>query len=138
MEKHIINCDANPFVPEGWTVEEHQKGGQFEWDPKKVQLWITDRRKIGKYIWGETIREEVANKTPFNANVLDYLFAHPELIPEEWKDKCQIHFWGTIYRDLHGNLCVRCLGWGGTRWSRSNRWIHYDWLGPHPTALRKN
>jgi len=38
-----------------------------------------------------------------NANVLDYLLAHPELIPEDWKNK-YVFFWGTIYRYSSGGL----------------------------------
>ena len=31
--EHIINCDADPYLPDGWKgVEEHQKGGSLIWD----------------------------------------------------------------------------------------------------------
>lgn len=32
-----------------------------------------------------------------NACVMDYLYLHPDLIPDDWKDK-KIYFWGTIFR----------------------------------------
>ena len=37
---HIINCDAQPFTPDGLRVEEHQKGGQFVWSPDAVELYL--------------------------------------------------------------------------------------------------
>ncbi|MAF59777.1 hypothetical protein CL631_02955, partial [bacterium] len=33
-----INCDANPHIPDGWSVEEHQKGGAFHWNAANVAL----------------------------------------------------------------------------------------------------
>ena len=32
---HVIDSDADPFVPEGWRVEYHHKAGVLEIDPKK-------------------------------------------------------------------------------------------------------
>ena len=58
--KHVIDCDANPFVPDGWKVEEHQKGGQLVWDASKVQLYLSDGQKNGKVIEGNKLRKELA------------------------------------------------------------------------------
>ncbi len=120
--KHIIDLDADPFVPKGWEVESHNKGGQFEWSPDKVRLHLSPNQQNGKIINGYKLREELATEPLFNANMLDYLLAHPELIPEEWKGKA-IFFWGTIYRSSGGSLYVRHLYWDGGYWS----W-YYDWL----------
>src|ERR1700733_12272386 len=38
--QYMIDCDANPCVPKGWKVEEHQKGGVFNWDASKVDLYL--------------------------------------------------------------------------------------------------
>jgi hypothetical protein len=103
--EHFINCDADPFIPGGWKVEEHKKGGQLKWDPKKVSLYLPKRQQNGKVIGGNELREELKDQPVLNANVLDYLLANPHLIPEEWKNK-YVFFWGTIYRDSHGNLYV--------------------------------
>jgi hypothetical protein len=110
-----------PFVPNGWTVEEHRKGGLWKWNPR-ISLYLSKKQKKGS-IGGHDLRKELSGQPVLNANVLDYLFAHPELIPEEWKGKL-VFFWGTIYRNSDGYLYVRCLGWDGSRW----RWGHY-WLG---------
>ena len=133
--KHVIDCDANPFVPDGWKVEEHQKGGQLVWDASKVQLYLSDGQKNGKVIEGNKLRKELAGKPVLNANVLDHHLANPHLISEEWKGKV-IFFWGTIYRDSGGDLCVRYLRWGGDRWGWDYRWLVDGWGGGRPVALR--
>ncbi|MDP2703628.1 MAG: hypothetical protein Q8P01_00105 [bacterium] len=81
--EHVINCDADPFVPDGWKVEEHQKGGLFKWDPAQVLLYLSElQRKGGAIKKGNELWKELAGKPVLNANVLDYLLAHPHLIPE--------------------------------------------------------
>lgn len=121
MIKRLIDCDANPFIPDGWSVEEHKKGGMFKFNPEKISLHLSKKQKKGS-IKGKNLRKELANQPVLNANVLEYLLAHPELIPEEWKDK-YIFFWGTIYRSSDGYSHVRCLYWDGSKWD----WF-YDWL----------
>jgi len=133
--EHVIDCDADPFTSSGWKVEEHKKGGLFKWDPKQVQLHLSSGQQNGKYIEGNKLRKELADKPVLNANVLDYLLAHPHLIPEEWKGK-YVFFWGTIYRDSGGYFYVRYLYWLGGAWSWSCCWLGGDWSGDSPAALR--
>lgn len=128
---HVINCSADPFIPEdlspeGLSVEEHRRAGDFVWDPKKVLLYLSKIQKKGKVIEGNKLRKELSEKPVLNANVLDYLLAHPELIPEEWKRK-QVFFWGTIYRTSAGHLFVRHLEYDGERWSWGCGWLGGTW-----------
>ncbi|SRR6266481_265375 len=130
--EHIIDCDAQPFVPDGWSVEEHQKGGTWSWDASKAYLYKSPEQLKGS-IEGNKLREKLRKiSTPvLNANVLDYLLANPHLIPEEWKGK-YVFFWGTVYRYSSGHLYVRCLCWNDGRWSWSGFWLDLGWdcLGP--------
>lgn len=119
--ERLIDCDVNPFIPYGWSVEEHKKGGMFKFNPKKFSLYLSKKQKKGTYI-GSELRKELHSKSVMNANVLDYLLAHPELIPEEWKGK-KVIFWGTIYRDSTDLPCVRCLFWNGSGWDWDTRWL---------------
>jgi len=122
---HIINCDTVPFIPSGLSVEEHRRTGNLVWDLNKVSLYLSkNQKKNWKTIEGDELREELKNKSVLNANVLDYLVGHPELIPEEWKKKL-IFFWGTIYRDLDSSLYVRYLYWyrAGRKWSWDFHWL---------------
>jgi len=139
----IIDCDVDPFVPKGWQVVEHQKGGKLVWDPDKIQLYLSPEQKDGKWIEGNALRKELANKPVLNANVLDYLLAHPHLIPEEWKkDKNGyirfIFFWGTIYRNSGGYLGVRYLCFNDGEWRWHCGWLDDDWNGHDPAALLAN
>lgn len=129
VTKHLIDCDADPMVPNGWKVEEHTKGGQLEFDPAKVALYLSKQQQGDKYIEGNKLRKELKGKPVFNANVLDYLLAHTNLIPEEWNGKA-IFFWGTIYRRSVGGLYVRYLFWDDGRWD----WL-YNWLGNYFLAF---
>lgn len=132
--KHIIDCDADSFVPENWKVESHKKCGQLEWNPESISLYLSAGQKDGKCIEGNKLREELASKPVLNANVLDYLLAHPELIPEEWKGK-YVFFWGTIYRGPDGDLDVRDLYWGGGGWYWDYRWLGPGFGDDFPAAL---
>lgn len=140
MPQHLIDCDADPFLPSGWTVESHKKGGQFAFDPAKIKLYLSLNQQGGKYIEGNKLRKELANEPTLNANVLEFSLKNPHLIPEEWKKDASgntryIFFWGTIYRSSLGSLCVRCLCWNGGSWYWDYRWLDYDWNGDYPAAV---
>ena len=133
--EHLIDCDADPFVPSGWTVESHQQGGQLVFDHAKVTLYLSNKQQNGGYISGNDLRKELRRKRTLNANVLDYLLKNPHLIPEEWKGK-YIFFWGTIYRYSDGGLCVRylCFHGGGWRWLYG--WLDVWWYGGDPAVAQ--
>lgn len=133
ITEHVIDCDAEPLIPDRWYVEEHQKGGAFKWSAEGVTLYLDKRQKNGKWIDGNELRQALAMKPVLNANVLDYLLAHPHLIPEEWKDKA-VFFWGTIYREWNGDPYVRYLDWYGDRWGWSARLLDGDWSDVYNTA----
>jgi hypothetical protein len=134
VAKHVIDCDENPFVPGGWSAELHIKGGQLEWDPVRAILYLSEGQQDGKWIQGHKLREELKDKSVFNANLLDYLLAHPELIPEEWKDQL-VFFWGTVYRSRDGVLYVRYLEWDGGRWYWYFHWLDYGFSSDCPAAV---
>lgn len=134
MIEHLIDCDADLVVPNGWTLEEHKKGGQLQFDPAKIELFLSKKQQNGKVIEGNKLRKELEGKPVLNANVLDYLLAHPELIPDSWKGK-RIYFWGTIFRHSDGNLCVRSLHWYGCQWNWLDFWLDDDWNGYEPAAV---
>lgn len=132
--EHVIDLDAYPFVPNGWKVEEHQKGGQFKWNASKVALYLSDGQKNGKWIVGSKLREELKGQSVYNANLLDYLLKNTHLIPEKWSDKF-IFFWSTIYRNSDGGPYVRCLYWDGDWWRWSYDWLVGGWNSSRPAAV---
>lgn len=132
--QHLIDCDADPFVPDGWTVESHAKGGQIVFDRTKIKLYLSKAQEKGKTVEGNKLRKELVGQPVLNANVLDYMLAHSELIPDEWKDKA-IFFWGTIYRSSGGRLCVRYLRWIGGGWYWRDYWLDRAWDADYPAAV---
>jgi hypothetical protein len=139
--RHVINLNADPFIPNGWKVKHHEQGGSFKWDPAQVQFYLSEPQRKEKMIEGTTLRKALGGKSVFNANLLDYLLAHPGLIPEEWKQDGKgrtlyIFFWGSIYRSLSGGLCVRCLYWHDGSWRWSCIYLGDDWDVQFPAALR--
>lgn len=125
--EHVIDGDAAPMIPNGWSVEEHQKGGVMKFDSSKTELYLSKKQKSGT-IGGHKLREELKGKKVLNANVLDYLLANPKAIPEEWKGKA-VFFWGTIYCDSGGNLYVRFLYWDGRQWRWGSHWLDSGFYG---------
>ena len=121
--ENLIDCDADPFIPDGWKIEEHKKSGLLKFDPLKISLYQSRKQKQ-ESVTGNSLKKTLVNK-PMNANVLDYLLTYPELIPDSWKPNDwkgkHIFFWGTIYRHSDGRLCVRYLYWNSTRWGWSYR-----------------
>jgi hypothetical protein len=139
IKKHIIDCDAKPFVPKGWKVESHLTCGQLEWNPKMISLCLLYGEKQRGSICKERLFTMCENIPKFNANVLGYILNKPSLISRDWKDK-SVLFPGTIYRNCDDNLCVLYLRWRKyCQW----HWCAHD-LGcsflaeDHPAVLRVN
>lgn len=135
--EHAVDFSADPFLPDGWGVEEHQKGkvaklerkgDDLYLDGKKIEFWLSSEQKRG-VITGNILRAKLKGKPVLNANLLDHLLKNSHLIPEAWKKEENgntryIFFWGTIYRDAGGRLYVRFLCWHGGRWDWG--WFSYS------------
>lgn len=140
LPQHLINCDADPFIPNGFTVESHKKRGQLAFDSTKIKLHLSSNQQGGKCIDGNKLRKELTNEPVLNANVLDFLLKNPRLIPEEWKKDASdntryIFFWGTIYRSSGGDLFVRFLYCHDGSWHCNHDWLGHVWYGGGPAAV---
>lgn len=130
----IVDLFAAPFVPKDLSIVEHRPGDKkFEWNPKKVALFLAEGQQISQ-IKGDTLREVLKGKPVFNANLLDFLLKNPHLIPEDWKGKA-VFFWGTLYCNASGILYVRFLYWDGKVWDWSYHWLGNSWLSSNPAAV---
>lgn len=128
IKTHIIDCDSNPYIPGGFEIAKHIKGGQLNWNSDEVELWLCDKQKE-QGIGGSSLYELLKDKSVLNACVLDHLLANPQLIPEEWKDET-VFFWGTIYRESSGgNLYVRFLYYHGGEWKSRKLWFENNSFG---------
>ena len=119
---HIIDCDADPFVPPGLKVESHHKCGQLEWREGLFGLYFSELQGSSSAVCGDKLLEELKDKPVLNANVLDYLLKNPQLIPEEWKSKA-VFFWGTIYCDPDDCPCIRYLYSGNGKPTAFEYWL---------------
>jgi hypothetical protein len=138
---HAIDCDADPFIPDGWIVLPEDQlpnrvKGIFTWEPTKVKLYPSKKKKGDRYILGHDLREELANQSVLNVNLLDYLLKpeNQHLIPEDWKGK-YVFFWGTIYRSSYGSLYVRYLYWFDGAWGWGYGLLDDDFSSRSPAAL---
>ena len=129
-----VSLDTDPRVPWGFKVEEHQKGGEFTGDVSKIALYLSEKQVGTDYVGGRELREKIRGKSVFNANLLDYLLAHPYLIPSEWKSQ-RIFFWGTIYNELGGGPCIRCLHWHVDSWYSTGQLLSSGWDSNSPAAV---
>ncbi|MBI5420981.1 MAG: hypothetical protein HZA35_01570 [Parcubacteria group bacterium] len=120
---NIVDLDAAPVVPVGWSVVKHIKGGHFSLDSTRVRLYVC---QISRGMRNDDMYREIEEENPFNANLLDYLLVHRWLIPKKWKGK-SIHFRGTIYRDLDGEQCVRYLYCCEDEWHEGYNYLEGDW-----------
>jgi hypothetical protein len=132
---NVVDLDADPVVPKGWKLEEHVRGGQFEWDPDRIDLYLSPKQRDGGAIDGDALLAELRGRPVFNANLLDFLMAHLELIPESWRGSV-VCFWGTTFRHINQKLGVRCLHSVEGRWVEGYRWIdgEGDWRDIHAAA----
>lgn len=135
--EHIVDLDSAPYIPDGWSVEEHQKGGVMKWDVTKVMLYLDDDQKNYGVIEGDKLRKKLTKILSYNANMLDFLLkaGNEHLIPKKWRGKL-VFFWGTIYRDGLGTPCVRYLYWNDGMWCWHYRWPdEYAWGSNFPALV---
>lgn len=146
-QQHIIDCDVIPkglYVNNGIAeVGDHRSDRPLRWDKEaqKEALYLSSLQK-GSYVRVKELLKELASKPVLNANVLDYLLAHTELIPEAWQFK-RVLFPGTIYHGYYDTIWIRCLemknlSWRGGCYGYSPS--HVDDMGKgflnSPVALR--
>lgn len=147
--EHDVDLGTTPLLPDGWKAQKHQKGKAAKLarrgdglylDGRKIEFRLSrSQREIG-IIGGNELRKEVARLPALNANVLDFLLKNPHLIPDSWKtdtvgNTLHVYFWGTIYRNSGGDLCVRYLSWDGERWDWGYDWLGVGWYSYAPAAV---
>ena len=148
--EHAVDCSLEPSKPgSNFTIELNKKGGVVRLerrgddlyiDGKKVVFHLSKKQINGKVITGHNLREELSGKKVLSAIILDYLLVHPELIPESWKKDEKgntrfIFFWGTIFRDPDGDLCVRYLCWSDGGWRTNYHWLDLGFSADSPAAV---
>ena len=140
-----IDCNAAPFIPNGWSVRPEDQitsavRGNLIFDSTKITPYFSEGQKNRKMVVGHDLRKELEGKPVLTAHVLDYLLANTRLIPDSWKknekgETLNHFFWGTVYRDSDGDLCVRYLYWYGGRWHWNYYWFGEEFGSQDPAVL---
>jgi len=104
MNENYVNLNQTPEVPNGEKILHCNGGGLWKFNPKEIFV-------SGKYKYSQNELFE----NGFNANLLDYLLKHLDLIPEDWKIFGKIFFPGTFYTTDNDFEQIRCITWG-TKW----------------------
>jgi hypothetical protein len=142
----VVDSDLDPKTPISLSLigegSEHRKMGNVVLEKRadgnlyangvKVIRHISPNQQNGKTIQGHRLRKELEGKQILNACFLDALFANKEFIPEEWKTGVT-YFFATVFADVAGKLCVKCLSWDG-EWHWSYGWLANEWLAEEYAA----
>lgn len=101
---NVIDLGREPYAVGDLVVFCHRRGGKYVWDPEKA---LPQGLHLPVEQGAEAVARLVAMRA-LNANVLDYLLAHPLLIPQEWEKGGCTYYFGTTYRQ-RGTLVFRGL-----------------------------
>lgn len=107
-----------------WRTVEHVENELNKFDPKKISLYTFENSDKTKFK-GLDLKAKFSNLPVANAEVLEYLLANQESIPEDWKGK-NIVFWGTIYKDVDDQSFARFLYWDGSKWQAGHTCLNFD------------
>ncbi len=103
---NIIDTRTKPKSTTHHAVINHISNGLLKWDISKISLFVSKEFDRPCELYKELCDEfdgsypsykKISNKSLANARVAEYLLAHPDLIPEEWKEYTYILFLGTVY-----------------------------------------
>lgn len=136
-----IDTNVSPKLPfPGATIESNIEMGKISFDPTKFELYLDEGQQDGKYIEGYDLRKKLAKKNVVNAAFMDYLEAHPNLVPDSWKKNADgntnyIYAWGTIFRNSDGNLFVRYWCWDDGALQSDYGWLVSGWDGQNPALV---
>lgn len=139
--EHIIDFDSVPTIPRGLTIAPDRDQivsrvrGKRNLNDIKIRLHLDVGQTDGKVIMGYELRKKLRGQEVYGAQLLDFYLAKPHKIPEDWKKKDSIFFWGTMYHDAGSSLYVRCLCWRGAGWISACLWLDRGWYDKYPAAV---
>lgn len=139
MAPLTFDLDADPFLYDGESIVENEKGGKFVFDLGKVVTHLTEAQKTAKGQGGEAWLAEMQKLSGFNATFIDCLYInqdHPVVAAFLTPLRGQALFaTKTVLRGSDIPRYVRCLGFDGERWRRDGSVLRFDWYSYDP-ALR--
>ncbi len=133
----VIDCDAVPFIPDGWRIDPNDQlpnvvRGQVA--VEDIKFHLDESQKMGTIV-GNDLKPKLADLPVLGVQALDHFLANTGIIPEPWKTAGWIFFWGTIYRCSDGRAYVRGLYWGDGQWDWGYSWLDGGFDGQGPAAV---
>ncbi len=133
LAESVIDFDLAPFCPLGLTVApdsdqiSSRVRGKKKFNEIRIRLYADSSQSQRDETSGKDLKAKLEGQEVFGAQLLRFYLENPDFIPEDWKNKGLIFFWGTIYHNILGNTCVLYLCWTETRWSLGCRDLSGDW-----------
>ncbi len=138
--KLIVDMNRAPVIPSGWKLKSHQQQGLLEYDPEKIEIYLSREQKGQNRMLGHKLKEEIETHSileAFNANLLDHWLLYPSLIPGSLQGKATF-FWNTIYfHPRSDDLGVRYLYRDGKSWRSSYDLLDNLFSESHVAAMYK-
>jgi hypothetical protein len=105
-------------MPQGFRLDRNRKYGTVVWNPDAVGLYTSPNQTKSNAWKGRFLIQEMLRKQVMNACVRDYLLDNQDLIPEDWKSKKSICFWGTtLFMGDTQSRCVPNISHDGSTWN---------------------
>jgi len=136
----IIDCSAPPYIPDGWVIRPEDQiasafRGRLIWTPDCVRLHLANGQRNGGQIRGFDLKGILEGQPVLPANVLDWQLEDPNSRIPPYFQKDTVFYWGTVYCDRGGDLCVRCLDLSGVGWDWGWYGLGADWSVVNPAAV---
>lgn len=139
LENKLWEPWAKPVFSGGLTFISYKEGIRFP-DPSQIEFHLEPEQLNGGSIFGTEFLKRLIDKQCLNVGHLDFLRAHPELIPESWKknengETRYINFTDTIVRDSSRLQFVFHLYWNGSAWQRGENLLNQKWNSLSVSAI---
>ncbi len=141
LSERDIDFDSTPVCPPGLTIAPDSDQitsrvrGKRKLSDIRTRLHLDAGQTNVTWVKGYDLKTRLEGQEVYGVQLLEYYLKHLDRIPEDWKRKGSIFFWGTIFCDDKGDLYVRCLEWRGMNWVLNYRWLGYNWGVNDPAAI---
>lgn len=118
----------------GFTVAEDHEPDSFDPDHVRLETCLEDGEISIAGMIRHARHKECEHKT-LGGNAFLWYLEDMSRIPEEWKEKGIVAFYGTILRGPSGDRCVLYFDWHAGRRDWFYGWLDDDWSASEPSAL---
>jgi hypothetical protein len=143
-----VDSNVDPSISsEVFEVAHHNKIGVIKWNPTKVKLLCLPEQKNpplgglnGEEMFQKFFFADEKKERHLNANFLDFLLDHQQLIPSAWrKQNLYPCFWGTVIKNRKtGELAVLEMYFNGDRFDKAAHYFSHGFNAHRPAVILTN